>query len=98
MRSVPLLYNEDQLDPASLEAQPLTNIKSTQALNVNSSSLKYILIVVATLFQHDRAQWVRVRRRQNEGCHKIYIKMDTRDIRVHKSLKVVAFKANGIAR
>lgn len=57
-RSVALLYKENQLDPASLEAQPLTNIKSVQALNVNSSSLKYILIVVATLFQHDRAQWV----------------------------------------
>jgi hypothetical protein len=51
MRSVALLYNEDQLNPASFEVQPITNIKSVQALNINSSSLKYILIVVGTLFQ-----------------------------------------------
>jgi hypothetical protein len=50
-QSVLLLYNENQLDLASLEAQPITSRKSAQAPNVNNSSLKYMLKVVAKVFQ-----------------------------------------------
>jgi hypothetical protein len=62
--------------PPSLEAQPRTSAKSVQAPNVNSLSLNDMLKVVTTIFQQIMtAQWDRVRKRQNNGHHKICIKI-----------------------
>jgi hypothetical protein len=68
----PVTYELNVIRPALFKCTPITSTKSFQAPNANSSSLSDMFQSShnAISAEHDRAQWGRVRRRQNNGLHK----------------------------